>query len=251
MSIRPAAPYDVLADVYDRLMSHVDYVMWAAHVRALWERHGRGRLAGAYDAACGTGRLLAALAAPGLRLAGSDGSAAMLARARARLPRRVRLTCQDLREVADGERWDLVTCLYDSLNYLLEEDELREALVRLAALARPGGLVVFDMCTERNSLVHFSDRVEQGRAGDWSWERHSWYERESRLHHNEFLIEDPRGGRWAETHRQRVYPVQAAMDTARAAGLDILACYADFTLAPGGEHADRVHVAARRPGAAA
>lgn len=244
MRVQPAAAYQSLAPFYDRLMAHVDYPLWADYVRALCDRHGR-RPAACFDAACGTGRLLAELRTAGLRVAGADGSAAMLAQARRRL-RGVPLTCQDLRLLEDGGRWPLVTCLYDSLNYLTEPAELAAALGRLGRLLNEEGLLVFDICTERNSLEHFHDRSEQGRAGPWSWERHSWYERGARLHHNEFLVERRGGGRFVETHLQRIYAVAETEELTAAAGLELLGRYADFSLRPGGEEADRVHFVARR-----
>ena len=246
MKVQPAGAYQILGAFYDDMMAHVDYPMWADFVRGIWDLHAPGQLTSAYDAACGTGRFLDSLHEKGVRMAGSDASASMLETARRRLGRRAVLRVMDLRELADPARWDLVTCLYDSLNYLTLPGEFEQALKRLAALAAPGGLVVFDICTERNSLAYFSDRTERERSGEWAWERHSWYERAARLHHNDFLLEhQPSGRRWAEAHLQRIYPVKSVEETAARAGLQVLARYADFSLRPGGEDADRVHFVTR------
>lgn len=252
MRIQPAAPYQSLAPFYDGLMAHVDYPLWADLARSLWDLHAPGPLRSVHDAACGTGRFLEAIHESGLRLGGCDASAEMLEVARRRLGNRARLRHTDLRQLDGPAEWDLVTCLYDSLNYLLEAGELTEALARLGRLCAPGGLLVFDVCTERNSLSHFLDRTERGHHGDWEWERHSWYERGPRLHHNDFLVEHlPSGRRWAESHTQRVYPVAEVEACARLAGLSLVARTADFTLRPGGENSDRVHFAARPAGGAA
>lgn len=246
MKVQPAGAYEVLAAFYDQLMSHVDYNLWADCVRGIWDLHATGPLGSAYDAACGTGRFLQALHVKGLRLGGSDLSAPMLAAARQRLGRQAALSVQDLRTLQDGSRWDLVTCLYDSLNYLVLPGEFQRALERLSSLCAPAGLLVFDLCTERNSLAYFSDRTERERSGEWAWERHSWYERAARLHHNDFLLEHlPTGKRWTEAHLQRIYRLDEAEELAGRAGLDLLARYADFSLRPGGEEADRVHFVAR------
>ncbi|MFA7332229.1 MAG: methyltransferase domain-containing protein [Candidatus Delongbacteria bacterium] len=246
LKVQPAGAYEVLASFYDQLMSHVDYPMWADFVRGVWDLHARVPLDSAYDAACGTGRFLDALHEKGLRLAGSDLSENMLEAARRRLGRRAQLSRRDLRELTDPARWRLVTCLYDSLNYLTGPGELVRALGRLAALSAPGGLVVFDICTERNSLAYFNDRTEREQNGEWVWERHSWYERTARLHHNDFLLDHlPSRRRWAESHLQRIYRVTEVEEAARQAGLHVLARYAEFSLRPGGEDADRVHFVTR------
>jgi len=246
--IQPAEPYQSLALLYDALMSHVDYAMWADFLQELWRRHATGPVRSAFDAACGTGRLLEALEGEDLRLAGCDGSSAMLAQARKRLPRSVELAARDLRVLEGAGDWDAVSCLYDSLNYLVHARELGRALTGLRSLARPGGVVIFDVCTQRNSLAHFRDRTERGRAAGFAWERHSWYEKGVRLHHNDFLVEDEgTGRRWAESHHQRIYEVEQVAELAREAGLEELARYADFSLRPGSEEADRVHFVTRRP----
>ncbi len=252
MRIQPSEPYQSLAPFYDGLMAHVDYPLWADLVRSLWDLHANRPLGSVHDAACGTGRFLDAIHEAGLRMGGCDASEGMLEVARRRLGRRARLRRTDLRELDGSAEWDLVTCLYDSLNYLLEPEELTEALARLGRLCAPGGLVVFDVCTERNSLAHFQDRTERGHHGDWEWERHSWYERVPRLHHNEFLVEHlPSGRRWAESHLQRVYPLAEVEACARRAGLGLAARTADFTLRPGSEGSDRVHFATRPIGESA
>ena len=52
--------------------------------------------------------------------------------------RRLRVLC---------ERADLVTCLDDAVNYLLDADELHDALTGMRRNLRPGGLLVFDVNT--------------------------------------------------------------------------------------------------------
>lgn len=247
---RAEAPYTRIASFYDALMAHVDYDLWADFLRDIWRRHGVGELESVYDAACGTGRLLERLAEPGRRLAGSDLSPGMLAIARARLGSRAELSRQDLRALEHGERFGLASCLYDSVNYLLEIGELEAALRRLGAIVRPGGLVVVDICTERNSIDHFLDYVDTGTVADrWDYERHSWYDAERRMHHNDFLVVDLRSGqRWREAHRQRIYRVEDVEAAVERAGLERLASYAGFSFRRGSESADRVHFVARPPG---
>jgi len=241
-----AAPYERIASFYDELMAHVDYELWADYLRDLWARHADAALAGVFDAACGTGRLLAALDGGVPERAGADRSAAMLAVARERLGPEVPLARADLRELAAPRRWSLASCLYDSVNYLLEPAGLELALRRLAALAEPRGLVVFDVCTERNSLDHFLDYRDEGLAGDWEYERHSWYDAGQRLHHNDFRVRRRDGGTvFRERHLQRIYRVAEVEDAVARAGLELLATYSGFGFRRGGERDDRVHFVAR------
>jgi hypothetical protein len=52
-----------------------------------------------------------------------------------------------MRELPDLGRFDLVTCFDDSLNYLLEPDELASALASMARHLDASGLLLFDLNT--------------------------------------------------------------------------------------------------------
>jgi SAM-dependent methyltransferase len=240
-----APPYERIAPFYDALMAHVDYGLWADYVCEIRRRHAPHAPPGVFDAACGTGRLLEALGSGADPRAGADASAGMLAVARRRLGPDLPLARQDLRALIQPQRWGLVTCLYDSVNYLLDRKELELALRRLQALVAPGGLLVFDICTERNSLDHFLDFSESGSVEGWDYLRRSWYETGSRMHHNEFTVQQGTEGPWREHHRQRIYRIAEVETSLERCGLRRLAAYAGFGFQRGTEAADRVHFVVR------
>jgi hypothetical protein len=57
---------------------------------------------------------------------------------------------------------DLVTCLDDAVNYLLEPDDLKAALAGMRANLRPGGLLVFDVNTLATYRAVFCEGVSWG-----------------------------------------------------------------------------------------
>jgi len=76
-----------------------------------------------------------------------DASPAMLAQARrkaAELGLAVEFSQQDMRYFALPAPVDLVSCCYDSINYLLSVDDLRSTCRRVAAALAPGGLFLCD-----------------------------------------------------------------------------------------------------------
>jgi SAM-dependent methyltransferase len=252
--LTPEQPYQQIAAFYDRLMSHVDYPKWVRHVRDLWQEHHGGSIESVFDAACGTGRFLEIMREPKMHTAGCDQSSAMIEIARKRLqqPSGDDLQVQDLRCLSRPRVFDLVTCLYDSVNYLLTEADMRLALQGLKRLCQPDGLIVFDICTERNSLDHFLDYRDASRVAGYSYERHSYYDRQTRLHCNDFSIwknEDHHDGvmgsahvpLFVEKHVQRIWRIQELQVLIASVGLQELACYAEFDFYPGDENADRVH----------
>lgn len=70
----------------------------------------------------------------------------MLHRARRRAVGRLITFLQaDMRAFDTDKPVDAVTCLYASLNHLLDPDDLSRTFTRVAAHLRPGGVFVFDL----------------------------------------------------------------------------------------------------------
>lgn len=128
-------------------------------VGGVHERYGHGKLRRILEPACGSGRLVEALARRGYHVTGFDVSEGMLAYARRRL--------QDARLVARIERaqmqafdcgmgFDLAHNFVSTFKYLLHEAEARAHLRQVAAALRPGGLYVLGFhlsdygCTRRS-----------------------------------------------------------------------------------------------------
>lgn len=156
-----------VAKVYDDLYAATarsDVAIEAAHVLAR-VRGAIGRGVGSLlDVACGTGAHLERWRGIVPDLAGVDLSAAMLDRAAERLGTDVRLEEGDFRDLDLGRTFDAVTCLFSSIGYVADLDELDAAVAAMARhVADDGVLVVEPWITpegwlgERMSL----DTVEQ------------------------------------------------------------------------------------------
>ena len=144
-------PYEVLATMYDSAGWGDFAEGMADRVLALAAEHDLGEIHHIVDVACGTGVAAAKFAAAGHRVTGVDRSPQMLAQARQRVAEAglpgVTLVEADMRDFALDEPVDLVSCMYDSLNYLLEETDLLAAFRCAATALRSGGLYIFDMNT--------------------------------------------------------------------------------------------------------
>jgi len=94
------------------------------------------------DLACGTGLVVDYFRTRGWTSTGVDASVAMLEMARTRSPR---LVAGDFRALPFSGRFARVTCLYDSLNHLLEAQELAAAFRAVRAVMDHDSLFLFDM----------------------------------------------------------------------------------------------------------
>ena len=136
--------YATLAPYYDEFTRHHQHDVWLERLEALARAHGLGGRR-VLDVGCGTGKSLLPLVRRGYDGAGCDVSTAMLARARAALPK-APLYRADMRALPRSiGTFDGITCLYDALNYLLGDEDLCRALASMARLLRAGGLLTFDL----------------------------------------------------------------------------------------------------------
>ncbi|WP_055544004.1 class I SAM-dependent DNA methyltransferase [Streptomyces kanamyceticus] len=144
----PAAPYETLAPVYDALLGDRAFARLRRAFERIECRYGLV-LRSVADVGCGTGTFVAYLRARGAHpVWGVDRSPHMLAEALAKnRGNGARFLLQDLRELRLPHQVALLTCQFDTLNYLLAPSELRTALAAFARAVEPGGHVVFDMVT--------------------------------------------------------------------------------------------------------
>lgn len=157
-------PFTALAGVYDAIMADIEYPAWADFI-LMYARDGGLAPRRVLDLACGTGGLSRALAARGLEVTGLDASEEMLSVARRRLPE-LDFVPGDLRDFALPGRFDLITCVFDSLNNLTRPGDLGRAFARVQAHLAPGGLFAFDVNTREGVRDLWEGGAIEGLAVD-------------------------------------------------------------------------------------
>jgi len=204
-----------LARYYDPIMEHVDYDRWLDATITLAELLPRPFLH--LDAACGTGVLAARLRRRGWQSFGMDLSAAMLNSAR-RNDSAFPVAVADLRALPFCGSLDYITCLFDSMNFLLTEEDVASVLRQFHAALRPEGLLYFDIVTERMVTEHFDDQEWLEDNGTFSTRWASNYDRASGI------TETHIGVNTAEKTilRERIYPLELFIERLRAAGFSVL-----------------------------
>ena len=141
--------YKDLAYSYDRLTNDVDY---AATVDFYWLLLAREGLSPrtAVDLACGTGSVSLLLAEKGLEVTGVDMSPEMLCMAAQKadaIRNRPMFICQKLQYLHLPRGVDLAVCALDSMDYITDPKDCREAIRRVYKVLNPGGCFIFDVNT--------------------------------------------------------------------------------------------------------
>lgn len=167
------------------------------------------------DIACGVGAACAIFAQRGLDVTGADCSAEMIRNAEVhsnRGGRRIRFLVQDYREFRSDQPYDLVTCMYDSLNFMTSEAELQRAFQAVRRSLVEGGVFVFDMYTVRGLAEFWGTRAEIHTVAEnhfvasqtsWSYETTS----NTKVLYGFSRRADGLWQRWEERHSMSAYPL--------------------------------------------
>jgi SAM-dependent methyltransferase len=108
-------------------------------------RFGPARGRRVLEPACGSGRLLEAMAARGFHVTGFDQNPAMVAYSQARLQAykpRARVSTGDMAQFAYNTKFHLAHCLVSTFKYLMTEAAARSHLECVSAALVPGGIYV-------------------------------------------------------------------------------------------------------------
>ncbi len=245
-------PYTAIAPYYDLLMKDVSYDKWLWYIEELFKRfqHDPRRI---LDLACGTGTCSVLLAKQGYRVTGLDSSEAMLrvAREKARRERvRVNYTQQKMEDFSLSHRVDAVICLFDSVNYILDEGEMLNTYrCAIDTLVR-GGLFIFDMNTEYGLAEGWGDpefvKEEEGMVSIWRNE----YDRVgklARLALTLFVAEGDHYLRIDEVHLEKAYSFRKVRNLLRRVGFADVYVYKHLTFKPLDAFAKRAMVVAKKP----
>src|SRR3954469_2661948 len=255
MTAPAGAAYDTLAPAYDLLTAGYAHDRWLSVLEAVAREHGLSgpRL---LDVACGTGKSFLPMLERGYAVTACDISPEMAARAAAKAAGRADVHVADMRALPRFGRFDLITCLDDALNHLLEPEEVVAALAGMRENLDDDGVLVFDVNTEAayrsvgDAVVESDDQLIVWRASRASLDAPG--------DEAEVLIElftRHAGELWHRStsrQRHRHYPLCELGELIPAAGLVVRASYGQW---PGavldappdeGRHPKAVFVTARK-----
>jgi SAM-dependent methyltransferase len=138
--------YAVLAPAYDLLTAEYAYGPWLAAIERIALENGLSghRL---LDVGCGTGKSFLPLLERGFDVTACDISPEMVEVARRKAGSRADVHVADMRRLPAFGEFDLVTCIDDAINHLLDPGEVYDAFASMRENLAPGGLLIFDVNT--------------------------------------------------------------------------------------------------------
>lgn len=245
--------YTDFAYVYDTLMDNTPYKEWCARITDIL-RHSGIENDLVLDLGCGTGTLTELLAKEGYDMIGIDYSQEMLARAmekREDSGLQILYLLQDMREFELYGTVKAIVSVCDSLNYLLEEEDVIETFRLVNNYLDPKGLFVFDFNTVYKYKQVIGDATIAENREDCSFIWENYYHEEDEINEYEvtfFVKEGELFRRFEETHYQRGYTPQQMKDFLKKAGLEFVSMTDSDTGGEVTEKSERIYMIARECG---
>lgn len=246
--------YSSFARVYDLFMDNVPYEEWSEYIRSILQEYGisDGLL---LDLGCGTGKMTRLLAKAGYDMIGVDNSADMLEIAREEEyenTEQILYLLQDMRSFELYGTVRAIVSICDSVNYILDEDDLREVFRLANNYLDPAGIFIFDLNTvyKYQEMLGETTISENRAEGSFIWD--NYYDEESSINEYDLTLFIREDGdlyrKYEETHYQRAYELDTIKRLLADAGMEFVTAYDAFTREPIKEDSERIYIIAREKG---
>lgn len=247
MSAQTQSYKESFARIYDKIMSPIPYRLWYSYIHLLLDYHNFKTPNSVLELACGTGNMMVHFMKDNIPIDGLDASEEMLKIAGKKLDDfelEPEFYHSDFLNIPDNKRYDLVYSVFDSLNYVLDIEELKEVFGQVKKVIQPQGCFIFDLNT-RERLISIEPGTTKFFEDEFVcyWQdivypdRGIWQARLS-IHF------DGEKEKYEEIHTEKGYHPEEVKDALLAAGYKSVYCYRSTSFSRCSYDDDRVYFVA-------
>ena len=236
--------YGEFAKIYDKLIyEDIDYNLIAQRLKKIMQENNIEQK-DYLDLACGTGNVTINMAEDFKNVYAVDLSDDMLMQAFDKFQEKninAQVICQDMTELDLNHKFDLISCMLDSTNYILEEEDLMNYFKSVFNHLKDEGIFVFDINSYyklsnilgNNIYIHDDDNVF------YSWE--NVFEDEIVSMYLTFFVKDKKQyEKFQEEHYERAYKEDEIEAMLKNIGFSILNKYDGYTVNDVNEKSERI-----------
>lgn len=240
--------YTNFAQVYDTFMDNVSYEEWADYIHRILKKYGINDGI-VLELGCGTGSMTEIFASKGYDMIGVDNSGEMLETAMEKCTRSghdILYLQQDMREFELYGTVKAIISVCDCVNYVTEEEDLKEVFRLVNNYLDPKGIFVFDFNTEYKYREILGEQVIAEDREDCSFIWDNYYDEEDKINEYELTLfvqsetEPDLYRKYQEIHYQKAYTLEQIKRLAEEAGLTFLAAYDAYTENAPDEKSERI-----------
>lgn len=242
-------PFQGFAQYYDQFMLRlVNYAAWVDYIIKIFKEHKINPKT-ILDVACGTGIPSMLLAKKGYQIIGIDNSQTMLDVFKQKIAQtkyNIQVIKSDIRNFSTSELANAAVSIYDSINYLLTEEDLKSCFQSVFNSLNTNSIFTFDMntifCLESFWDNHETPRTIGGIYSIWR----NTYDAEHRISTLKLSVFTDDGRYFEEVHKERGYTEDELRKTLQSVGFTDIKIYAHQTFLPAIETTQRIMVVARK-----
>ena len=235
--------YNGLSEIYDRLMSDVDYDSWCYFIK---NKCSIDNTSSVVDAACGTGNVSLRLAQIGARVVGIDNSSDMLQIASTKARERglnIAFATMDISNMKLHKQVDVICCVCDGVNYLPGINNLESFFNSAYTILKDHGKLIFDISSEYKLKNILGDNLFFEDYDDLTY---FW---QNQLGNGEeyidmdlcfFIKNGSTYQRFDEQHRQYIYTEKQIIELLKKCGFNNVCTYDNYNDQPVNDKTQRI-----------
>jgi ubiquinone/menaquinone biosynthesis C-methylase UbiE len=248
-----AQAYEEFAAYYDRLMTDVDYDLWAKYLAGLLQEGGVLPEQTVLDCACGTGEITLRLHKAGYRMTGADLSDRMLDQAQQKARKagaKIAFIRQPMQSLSVHKPVSAITCACDGVNYLRTLDDVQAFFTAANRALKDDGMLLFDISSayKLEKILAGQTFGEDEPECTYLWQ--NCFDEKTRLLEMRlsFFTPDGKGAykRFDERHVQRAHTKEEITALLEQSGFTVEGVYEAFTRNPATVQSERIQFVARK-----
>lgn len=214
--------YRDFARVYDEFMDQTPYDEWFLNILNIFKEYKIDKDAQVLDLGCGTGKMARKLAREGYQVTAVDNSMDMLEIAASEEDDHILYVLQDMVSLELPQQVDAAVSICDCMNYILEEEDLKEAFRRVREFLKEDGVFVFDMNShyKYKEILARNTFAEDREDASFIWD--NFYDEEERINEYQLslFIQNEQGtyNKYEELHLQKAYEQEEVVSFLYEAG---------------------------------
>ena len=236
--------YGEFAKIYDKLIyEDIDYDLIAKRLKEIIKENNIEKN-DYLDLACGTGNVTEKMANEFENVYAVDLSDDMLMQAFDKFQEKninAQVICQDMVELELGQEFDLISCMLDSTNYILDDDDLKDYFLGVFNHLKDNGIFVFDINSyyKLSNILGDNIYVHDDEKVFYSWE--NVFEDEIVSMYLTFFVRDKdKYEKFQEEHHERAYREEYIEDILKKIGFSILNKYDGYTSNKVNDRSERI-----------
>lgn len=241
--------YNKFAYLYDELMNDFDYELWFNYIEDIFDRYNKKPI-NVLEMACGTGNLSYYLAKKGYKLTCFDLSSDMLSKAYEKLNRfrNVKLLNQNMITFNLKQKYDSVISICDSINYIINKDDLLNTFKNVWNHLDEDGIFIFDINSyfKLSKIIGNNTFVEDRDDLFYTWQNYFDEEREiAEFYLTFFYSEDGENYvRFDEEHKEKAYKIETIIQLLNLSGFSKIHSFEGFSFNDVNDHTERINFVA-------